>query len=220
MRRYWDVRGLLMCAQTSRFSAQVRAQAKLLVKETANNVMHIDLKLDHEQAYNEMATLLTLLDSQAGAESAAVAALRAHQRANDAFWPAQDSLKREVEQHTKRADYLTSKYLTDQQFGFYQEFVLSGDDSLRRCVIEGPPSCGKTFILIKAAIHFALGTSNSSGASGGRIVLIAHSPLLQRDMLRSRLSLSLSPSHTHTHTHTPPPSFVERRSDSGPACLV
>ena len=157
-----------MSLQSSRFDSKVQQVAQALRTSVANNLMHIDLRLDHEEAYKQMKQLLVLLG-----ESAAVAKLDAHKQKHDHFWPARNSLQ-ELEQSQKRADYLTQK-----QFAFVEGMFASKH---RRLIVEGPPSCGKSFILVKTAVRRLLEARTAPSAP--RILLLCHSGLLQSELRR------------------------------------
>ena len=150
----------------------------------------VRLKLDHHEAYAKMSELLELLlnpehaqldsedeDAKRAAERAkrAVDKLQAHKQENDAFWPARSSYE-ELLQHTKRANYLTQ-----QQYEFFKREVL--DSRRRRLVVEGPPSCGKTFILVHAAVHYVTASIRGE-APASRVLLLCHSELLVKELLR------------------------------------
>ena len=172
---YWDVRYLLMAGESKLFDSKVNKAAKYLRSNIANSIMHVDLKLDHKDAYRAMRALL-----EAVGDTKRVAELEAHRKANDAFWPACTALEK-LEQGKKRADYLT-----DQQFKIFFEFVLAKDSS-RRYIIDGPPSCGKTFILVHSAVHYALQDSRVISRPSGpprRTLLLSHSQRLQQATTR------------------------------------
>jgi hypothetical protein len=153
--------------------------------------MHIDLKLNHNEAYDTMTSLLRCvsrmeqnlageLDAKEDIGSEAVdqrvAALMAHKRENDGFWPAHNARERFAQAHD-RANYLTS-----QQYEVFLKLVLDAPSSEARLIVHGPPSCGKTFMLVKAAAHYAMQDTGpgQEGSHPRRTLLLSHSPLLQQ----------------------------------------
>ena len=164
-----------MCLETSRFSPQVRTLAHDLRENTANNIMHIDLKMKHGPAYEKMKALFRAIDPD---DTKAVNGLDAHKLENDAFW-ATDDLEETMVQHDKRANHLTSQ----QYMEFFEPFVLQAEGN-RRLIVEGPPSCGKTFILVRAGVHFLLQSVEGLAPGVVNVLLLCHSDRLHDHIRR------------------------------------
>jgi len=100
--------------------------------------------------------------------------LEQHKKANEAFWPARNTLE-QLLQGGLRANYLTKHFLTEAQFSVFQA-VLDRPEGKRRLNLQGHPSCGKTFILVRMAVRELL-----EGPGSQRVLLLSQSRGLQAE---------------------------------------
>ena len=167
--QFWDPRMMLMALLSRLFDDPINLAAKALSTGvvTANNIFHMDLKLDHATAYERMGQLLDRLGAPDAKQQ-----LADHARAGDSFFPARNTFAKLL-QAEKRA-----KFLTDQQYATFEAIRRSNIDT-PRLTLQGHPSCGKTFLLVRLAAERAMQEGSQ------RILLLSHSPLLQQHIARS-----------------------------------
>jgi hypothetical protein len=193
----WDGAQLMYLLSSGLFPTQVHAAALTLLSGCRNKLMHQDLELDQDVAYQAMSALLEALNVPGAREQ-----LAAHKEQNASFWPARNSYEEHL-QARQRADWLT-KIQWKAMEGLLEE--------RGRWLVEGHASCGKTFLLVKhascllwEACHSSIPRPGTGVAAGWDVVVLCHSRLLQLDIARCGGFAVRDIDVAHRHHHHPPP---------------